>query len=103
MNNKLKELEIEKWMVHRKIVQTYIKIMELNDINMNTFCNMPTDCDLESSEVQNRLMSINQRRKCLRKLHRRRRGYIKQEKRIKSEIEKLKKIINNELEINDIF
>ena len=103
MNNKLKELEREKEIINRKIVQTYIKIGKLNDINMNTFCNIPTDCDFKSLEVQNRLVAIRQRRKCLRKLHRRNSGYIKQERKIKSEIENLKKILNNELEINDIF
>lgn len=103
MENKLKELEREKEIIHRKIVQTYIKILDLSEMNMNTFCNIPTCCDLTSLEVQNRLTAIRQRRKCLRKLHRRNIGYIKQEKKIKSEIEHLKKIINNELEINDIF
>ena len=101
MENKLKELEREKWMVHRKIVQTYLKILDLNDMNMNTYHNIPIIS--KSKEVQNKFKAIDQRKKCIRKLIRRRQGYIKQEMRLKFEIEYLKEIINNELEINDIL
>lgn len=89
MENKLKELKREKEIIHRKIVQTYIKILDLNDMNMNTYHNIP----IISKEVQNKFKAIAQRNKCLRKLHRRRRGYIKQEMRLEFEIEYLKEMI----------
>ena len=95
MENKLKELEREKWMVHRKIVQTYLKILDLNDMNMNTYHNIPMGYGLTgeiSKEVQNKFKAIDQRKKCIRKLIRRRRGYIKQEMRLRFEIEYLKEI-----------
>ena len=106
MNNKLKELAIEKEMVHRKIVQTYLKALMLSEMNLNTYNNIPMGYGLTgeiSKEVQNKFKAIDQRKKCIRKLNRRRRGYVKQEMRLRFEIENLEKIINNELEINDIF
>lgn len=106
MENKLKELEREKEIIHRKIVQTYIKILDLSEMNMNTYHNIPMGYGLTgeiSKEVQNKFKAIDQRKKCIRKLIRRRRGYTKQEMRLKFEIENLKEIINNGLQIKDIF
>ena len=47
--------------------------------------------------------SINQKKKCIRKLKRRYNGYSEELVKINKEIESLEKIINDELEIKDIF
>lgn len=82
--------------LHVKIIKLELEVENTIVRHLNSKCN-----DLDSMV---RMMSaISQRRKRVRKLKRGYEGCKKQMIKINKEIENLEKIINDELEIKDIF
>ena len=92
----------------------HLRIIKLEDENNRTRerlrLELERSLDLKTAQDKDKarqLMkicsSINQKKKCIRKLKRRYNGYSEELVKINKEIEILEKIINDELEIKDIF
>lgn len=98
-----------------KLFTIHLKIIKLEDENNRTrerlelelerSLDLKTAQDIKDKARQLMKMcsSINQKEKCIRRLKRRYNGYSEELIKINKEIENLEKIINNELEIKDIF
>lgn len=89
----------------KKMEELHIKIIKLElEVENAMIKYLDSECNDLDSMVRMRMMSaISQRRKRVRKLKRGYEGCKKEMIKINKEIENLEKIINDELEIKDIF
>ena len=87
----------------KKMEELHIKITKLEEEVESTMIRYLNSKCNDLDYMVRMTSAIFQKRKCVRKLKRRYEGYSKQMIKINKEIENLKKIINDELEIKDIF
>lgn len=87
MKERIHELFIKQYKLHKEMIEMFEKILLLKEINENTDNNITFCLTFDKRKgLPNKAKAIRQRNKCIRKLKRRYEGYEKEINKISSKI-----------------